>query len=479
MAEITHGISTGRRQTSVSNPVVAASGIHFVVGTAPVQMSEEGKTNAVVMAQNYAEAVRQMGYSDDWAKYSLCEEVFSAFMLYKTAPVFMVNVLDPEKHKKDVVKESVKPEDNKILLPGETIAETVKIEGMEMGTDFDAFYTDSNCVLEFLADTMQTEDVSVSYSAVAPELVTKEDIIGGYDVIAKKAAGLELIDSVFPKYGYVPDIIICPGWSHDPEVAAVMAAKAENINGVFEAVAILDVDVSKENGAACYSDVPEWKKQKNFTKPTEIVCFPKVALGDRVFHLSTQLAGSMAATDNNEDLGDGTPCESASNKSLQADRMVDAEGNEILLDIQQANYLNENGIVTGLNFYNGFVSWGIYTACYPSSTDVADYMYNINRMFRWVSKNIILSYWSYIDKRMTRVLIDAILEGINSWLNGLSAEGKILGGSVVMEESENPTTALMAGRVKYHVYLTPPSSMKKMEFVLEYDLSYLESALAA
>lgn len=478
MAEITHGISTGRRGTSVSNPVVAASGIHFVVGTAPVQMAE-GKTNAVIMAQNYAEAVRQLGYSDDWEKYSLCEEIFSAFMLYKTAPVFMVNVLDPKKHKKDVVEESVKPEDNKILLPGEAIAETVKIEGMEMEKDFDAFHTESNCVVEFLADTVQTENVSVSYSAVAPELVTKEDIIGGYNIAEKKAAGLELIDSVFPKYGYVPDIIICPGWSHDPEVAAVMAAKAENINGVFEAVAILDVDVSRENGVTYYSDVPEWKKQKNFMKPTEIVCFPKVALGDRAFHLSTQLAGSMAATDNNEDLGDGTPCESASNKSLQADRMVDAGGNEIILDIQQANYLNENGIVTGLNFYNGFVSWGIYTACYPSSTDIVDYMYNVNRMFRWVSKNVILSYWSYIDRRMTRVLIDAVLEGINSWLNGLSAEGKILGGSVVMEESENPTTALMEGKVKYRIYLTPPSPMKKMEFVLEYDLSYLESALAA
>ena len=178
-------------------------------------------------------------------------------------------------------------------------------------------------------------------------------------------------------------------------------------------------------------------------------------------------------------MGGGTPCESASNKSLQADRMVTASGKEVVMDLQNANYLNENGVVTGLNFYSGFVSWGNYTACYPSSTDPADYFYNINRMFRWVAKNVILSYWSYIDRRMSRVLIDAILQSVNDWLNGLTAEGRILGGEIVMEDSENPTTALMAGKVKYHVYLTPPSPLQKIDFVLEYDFSYLEMALTA
>ena len=258
-----------------------------------------------------------------------------------------------------------------------------------------------------------------------------------------------------------------------------MAAKAENINGLFEAVAILDVDTTAETGATHYSEVPEWKKKKNFMKEMEIVCFPKVALGSRIFNLSTQLAGSMSATDNEEDFGGGTPCESASNKSLQADRMVVASGEEVTQDLQNANYLNENGVVTALNFYNGFVSWGNYTACYPANTDPADYFYCINRMFRWVAKTTILSYWSYVDRKLTRRLIDAILQGVNDWLNGLTADEKILGGRVEMNESENTTTALLAGHVKFPVYLTPPSPLQQLEFVLEYDLSYLEALMAA
>lgn len=475
MAQITHGISTGKEATSVGTPIVAASGIHFAVGTAPAH-TVGGKANEVIMARSYAEAVEKLGYSDDWGKYTLCEEVYSAFQLYRVGPVFLVNVLDPEKHKTAAAKESMTPEGGKVRLPIEAVASTVKVTGKTAGTDFEVFYDGANCVIEFAGEAPQTAEVE--YSAVDPSKVTKDDVIGGYSVATHKTAGLELVESVFPKYGSVPDVILCPGWSHDPEVAAVMAAKAENINGVFGAVALLDVDTRAGSGATHYSEVPAWKKAKNFTKETEIVCFPMLALGERVFHFSTQLAGCMSATDNDDALGGGTPCEGASNKSLQADRMVTADGTEVVMDVQAANYLNENGVVTGLNFYSGFVSWGNYSACYPASTDPADYFYSVNRTFRWIAKCAVLSCWSYVDRRMTRRLIDAILQGLNDWLNALTAEERILGGRVEMPEEENATTALMAGRVKLHVYMTPPSPLQKLEFALEYDLSYLKALMA-
>ena len=112
MAEITHGIGTSRVPTSISTPIVAESGIIFAVGTAPVQMTG-GKTNEVIMASSYKEAVAVLGYSDDWEKYSLCELVYTVFSLYQVSPVFLVNVLDMDKHK---TKQGGKQEvvDNKI-----------------------------------------------------------------------------------------------------------------------------------------------------------------------------------------------------------------------------------------------------------------------------------------------------------------------------------------------------------------------------
>lgn len=44
-------------------------------------------------------------------------------------------------------------------------------------------------------------------------------------------------------------------------------------------------------------------------------------------------------------------------------------------------------------------------------------------------------------------------------------------------ENENPLTNLMAGIIKLHVYMTPPSPAQEIDFVLEYDASYVTSAL--
>lgn len=471
---VTHGINTSKKATSVSVPVTVASGVHFVVGTAPVQMVG-GKVNEVVMLNSYEEAVQLLGYSDDWQKYSLCMEVYSAFMLYKIAPVFVVNILDPAKHRTEEKAVTCTPVENRVELPLEVIADSVKVENKTKGEDFEVFYTDTACIVEFITDI--TGEVKVSSMSVDPSQVTKRDVIGGHDVTTHAITGLELIDSTFPKYTIAPDLIVCPNWSHDPEVAAVMSAKGENINGVFPAMAMIDLASTDNDGATYYTDAPALKKRNNFSKTNQIVCWPKVALSEKVFDFSVQLAGSMTATDNNGDLGGGTPCESASNKSLQADSTVLANGKEVTLDVQQGNYLNDNGIVTGLNFYNGFVSWGDYTACFPANTDPVDYFYCINRMFRWVAKTVVLSHWNYVDRSMKRRLLDAILQGVNNWLNGLTAEEKILGGRVEMLESENPLTALMAGRAKFHVYLTPPAPLQQMDWVLEYDTSYLTAAL--
>lgn len=472
---ITHGIETSKLRTSVSTPATVASGIHFVVGTAPVH-TVDGKVNEVVLLNTYEEAAQLIGYSDDWKKYSLCEETYTAFSLYGIAPIVVVNVLDPKKHKKSVDGEELTVADNQITLPYETIESSIKITGKTAGEDYGVLYSDGKCIVEFLEDTTGT--MTVSHDEVDPSLVTKKEIIGGYDVSTHKSTGFELIENVFPKYTLAPDLLLCPNWSHDSEVAAIMSAKAENINGVFDADAILDIDTTGK-GVTYYTDAPEFKKKKNFTKANELVCFPRLRLGETDFNYSTQLAALISQVDNTGEYGGGTPCESASNKPLQADSMVLANGEEVLLDVQKANYLNDNGIITALNFYNGFVSWGNYTAAFPSSSDPVDYFYSISRMFKWVAKTVVLTYWSSIDGKMKRRLIDTILQGVNDWLNGLTSEEKILGGRVEFREDENTETALMAGKARFHVYLTPPSPMQKMEWVFEYDVSYLSVLLAA
>ena len=475
MAEFYHGVSTKQADTSVSTPVTADSGVAFVVGAAPVH-TVDGSVNDPIMCQSYAEAVSAMGYSDDWEKYPICEAIYSQFKLYGVAPVVFVNVLDPAKHKKSVAAENYPITDGKITLPGEALKDTVKAADYEAGTDFDLFYDGDSLILEVLEGgniPAETTELAVSFDAVDPSAITKADIIGGFDTNTKKYSGLELIDKVFPKYGIVADLILAPGWSGDSEVAAIMSAKAASINGVFEGKALIDADTETVRH---YADVPAWKKEKNINGKAQVLCWPMVKLGDRAFHLSVQLAGRMAATDSDND---GCPAESPSNKLLQIDSAILADGTVVLLDLNQANYLNSNGIVTALNFIGGYVAWGNETACFPADTDVKNYFICVSRMFGWVANSLILTYWSKVDKKMTRRLIDSIVDSVNIWLNGLVAEEKLLGGRVEFLESENSTTALMAGKAVFHIYMTPPSPMKECEFVLEYDADYVQAALVA
>lgn len=480
-----HGISTRQVATSLSTPVTAASGITFVVGTAPVHIlgadSVDGKTtyknvNVPIMCSNYSEAASALGFSDDWEKYTLCEVIYNHFQLYATSPVFFVNVLDPAKHKISAAAESYKIIDGKAKLPFDTIAESVKIESYKRGEDFDLLYDGDSLVVEILdGGTIPagTSELSIELDKVDPSQITKADIIGGFDVNTKKTSGFELVEAVFPKYGIAPDILICPKWSSDSEVAAIMATKAASINGVFQAKALIDVDTT---AAKHYADVTAWKKEKNINDKAQALCFPMCKLGDRVFHLSVQMAGLMAMVDTDNG---GCPAESPSNKLLKIDSAILADGTEVLLDLTQANYLNSNGVTTVLNFIGGYVLWGNETACYPANTDVKDYFLCVSRMFGWVSNSLVLTYWGKIDSKFNRRLIDSIIDSVNIWLNGLTAEEKLLGGRVEFNEGENPDTALMSGKAVFHIFLTPPSPAKEMEFVLEYDTSYVTSALMA
>ena len=99
-------------------------------------------------------------------------------------------------------------------------------------------------------------------------------------------------------------------------------------------------------------------------------------------------------------------------------------------------------------------------------------------MFSWVANSVILSMWSKVDKKLNKRLIESVTQSINIWLNGLMAEEKILGGRVEFLEEENTTADLLAGKAKFHIYLTPPSPAKELDFVLEYDVSYLENIFA-
>ena len=71
------------------------------IGTAPVNQVEGGAklVNRPVLIKNIADARRMLGYSDDWAKYTLCEAMRAHFEKNGVGPLVFISVLDPAVHK--------------------------------------------------------------------------------------------------------------------------------------------------------------------------------------------------------------------------------------------------------------------------------------------------------------------------------------------------------------------------------------------
>ena len=410
MAGYKHGVYTREVPTSILPSRTVMTNLPFVVGTAPVDSLDAEKpryVNEPRLYYTYEEFVSEMGWSEDWDKYTLCEFVQAYTSLYGSSPFVVVNVFDPDSHQSGGLPD-----------PGQ---------------------------------------------------VDSLDIIGGVDPDTLKYTGLELIQQVFPRYRQVPGCILSPKFSTDPSVAVSMAAKTEGINGLFQCVAIADVSVDE---VPLYTDVPGYKNANNLTNERLIICWPKISLGERVYHLSTHLAGVMSSVD--EDAGD-TPHVSPSNKQVQITRAISADGKELWLGLDQNNFLNGEGVVTVSNFDGGWRVWGNRTACYPANTDPKDAFIPIRRFFNWYQNTFILTYFQKVDSPLTRRFIGTILDSEQIRLDGYTAQEKILGGRISFDRSENPLTDLIDGIARFHIHITPPPPARVIEGIFEFDPYYLET----
>ncbi|MDU5945829.1 MAG: phage tail sheath family protein [Paenibacillus macerans] len=477
-----HGITINETATSLLSPVEATAGLPVVVGTAPVNQSKEtaAPVNVPILCYSFAEAVGAFGYSADWQKYTLCEFMDSHFRQYALKPVVFINVLNPAEHNtavpsasKAVVNRMVTLAEEGILLNTVVVKDSGGTTTYKKDTDYTLAFNSDGYVIISLKSTVpaDTKELSVAYSKLDPGAIDSTDIIGGVSPEGK-VTGLELIQEVFPRFGLVPGLILAPGYSSDPVVASVMTAKASNINSVFKALALTDIDTTEVKR---YTDAPLWKNSNNYVSDMQVPLWPMVKLGEYKYHMSTQLAGVIGATDA---ANGGIPSVSPSNKSFKANGLVLADGTDVLLGLDQSNYLNSQGIVTGLNFIGGLKAWGNYTGAYPAVTDPKDCFIPIRRMFNWVGNSLVLTYWQKVDDPMNKRLTQTVVDSINIWLNGLTSSGNLLGGRVEFRAEDNPTTSLMAGIIRFKIFLTPPGPAQELVMDLEYDTSYL-SVLAA
>lgn len=461
-----HGVRTQETATSLI-ATKTDSITPFYIGTAPINMCEKQNINTPILCYSYEEAVKEFGYVNDFENYTLCEAIDAHFSKFGVGPIVLVNVLDPKIHKKNKQNENVPFLEDKTAVIKElgVIASSLKITPtITYVTEFD-----ENGYLKIIQtgeESVSGNKLSVTYDHLDPSAIKNTDIVGGIDPSSGAKKGLECISTVFPKYRLVPNLVLAPKWSTDSTVAAVMETKASLINGHFKGFALVDIDTKT---VTKYSDAVKHKNDNNLISTYLEVCYPKVKLGDTQYHLSTQIAcliQSLAAEN------DGIPYKSPSNEGIKADSTCLASGEEVFLGLDEANYLNENGITTSINWIGGWVAWGNRTGCYPDVTDPKDNFIVSRLMFNFLTNSLVQTYWQKVDNPMNKNLITTITDSVNIWLNGLMAAGMIIGGRVEFREEDNPTTSLIDGKIKFKLYFSPALPAEDICFDLEIDTNY-------
>ncbi len=477
-----HGVYISEVPTSLIAPIEGTAGLQVIIGTAPVNMLAEPEeaVNKPLLVHSYKEAVGAVGYSSDFEKYTLCESISANFQVVNTAPLVLINVLDPAKHSTDM------PETEVDVIDGIAQVQQIGIlvnklnvkngdTAMKLDKDYTVLFNNDGTMNIILLDGGAGDgaaSLTVSGKLLDASKVTDADIVGGVDIAAEKETGMEVIRQIYPKLAMTPGILLAPRFSRSAVVAAAIQAKTKEINGVFKAVCIVDID-STETGAQKYTGVKQTKERQAVNDPNTYAVWPFAKAGDVVYSGST-LAGALTAY--TDAVNNDIPNVSPSNKTLSISAACLPDGTEVILDQDQANTINSFGVATFLNV-NGFRLWGNNTAAYPGNSDPKDRWFSVRRFLTWAGNTFILTYFQKVDSPANRRLIESIVDSENIRGHSFVARGVCARYEITFLEDENPTTDLMNGKITFHQYITPFPPAEHIQDIIEFDPYALTSAL--
>jgi hypothetical protein len=479
MADYKHGITTSR-DSDISVQTTQAAGVQVAVGTAPINLLDnpEDAVNKLFLVKNRGEVKSSLGISTDYAGYTLMQTMLASLMKVGTAPVVMINVLDPGNPKHvsvvagteyELTKGGTVIEDKGVLLKTLVVSsgDTVGV----IDTDYVAeFATDGSVSVAVTSDGAfgNADKLTIAYTKLEPTGVTESDIIGGItsDGVRK---GIELIDEVYSKFGYVPNIISAPGYSKGAGVAAALEAKAELIGELTSAIAVVDLE------SETTTKIEDVKDAKNalgtFTRWT-VLCWPKVIMGGNEIYASAAVAATLQSiTSGNADVPT-----SPDNKSIPIDGVVLEGGRELHLTIKQVNnYLNAYGVVS-FAYLGGWKCWGNNTTAYPDNTDPNNRFIKCVMVCNYLENRFKTEYLSAIGKDGSSKMVDSIVSNFNADLNALVPD-YLAGAEIVFDKDENPTANIIDGRFTFKTRYADYTPLESIENTFTWNSQILEDAL--
>ncbi len=477
-----HGIYTALGTSALA--AAQAFKVPVYCGTAPVQsiLGGSGNVNAPVLAEDLEQAKAALGYSDDWASFTLCEAMYAHFVEKKVGPIVLINVLNPASHKEETGgSKTATPASGKVILTDMSLAvlDTVAITGKTASTYTLSYDPDTEklTITETASGSLGTEELTITYDIVDPEAVEDDDLIGTYDGEAV-STGLQAIRNVYQLTGYMPGTILCPGFSHLPTVRAAMLAMSQKVNGHWDNMFYTDVPLADGETAMTLSGAAAWKGTNGYNAANEKVFFPMwETLEGKIYHLSVLNACNLAIL---EAGANGVPYQSASNTALPAGHYYFGEERDTYLPDEEAinEKLNANGI-TSVAFVAGeWKLWGAHAAAYDAQTDEGEHVSETRRaMLIYLGNRFQIKYGNIIDKSISKNALQSIAAAENEYAQRLVGMGMILYGfcSLVINQSAAGIEELQRGDFSFVYEVTTTPLAKSLTLTLSYTAKGLSS----
>ena len=425
-----------------------------LVGTAPVHnlapdANGAWNVNKPILVNDISEAKKYFGYSENWAKYTLCEAFHVFLELAGVGPLVVINVLDPATMKGTKETKSLTPSNGRITIASaeDIILDSIVVKTQdqtpvtkEKGVDYTASYNaakKSIVIQELTSGALGSSALTVEYYPVGYSSVTSTQIIGADDG-AGTHTGLYAVKDVYNLCGVIPAFLMAPGWSEIPAVHTVMGQLSRKINGHWDAWLFTDIPLVDNNTAITMATAATWKNANGYTLKNETVNFP-MGLGtdNKKYHLSViRAANFLSLLAEN----DGIPYHTASNTvaGILANIWLGA-GNEgkVFTDEDINEKLNKNGICSAAFVGGRWVLWGAHSAEYDQ--DNGD---NINvsetnyMMLFYLSNDFQARRTRDVDQPLSANDIQSITAEEQSRLDALVKIGALTYGEATLDTSE-------------------------------------------
>lgn len=282
------------------------------------------------------------------------------------------------------------------------------------------------------------------------EVATLANVLGGVDANMGTYEGVHAFLAAENIVGFVPKILIAPGYTHTRTAAVEQTPATSNpvvaeLNGIAErlkAVIIADGPNTNDVDAIAYS--------KDFGSKRVFLVDPKVLKtvdGATASEWSSACVAGLIAKSDNERGWWWSPSNQEINGIVGTSRAIDFAMGDASC---RANLLNENNVATIIR-QNGYRLWGNRTL----SSDKKWAFLCVVRTADMIDESLKAAHLWAVDRGITKTYVSDVIEGVNAYLRYLTNIGAILGGSCWADPDLNTADQIAQGKVYFDFDFTP------------------------